>query len=156
MPEFCPTCGFQIIPEDLELCPNCGRRLIAEKPPKFYSEDGIEYKSNPYYQNQEQYGTNLAWGTLALKLIGLFAIIVGFLMIASIYFIPVSEITNRQITIGELFSICLNIRLDSTTYAFCKGIQDQFYYRWGIALFLLITGFFNLFWHDIKKFMNKN
>lgn len=45
MLEFCPNCGFQIIPEDLEFCPNCGKRLIAEKipePPKFYSEDGVE------------------------------------------------------------------------------------------------------------------
>lgn len=142
MLEFCPNCGFQIIPEDLEFCPNCGKRLIAEKipePPKFYSEDGVEYKVNPY-QSQGQYGgekTN--WRkifNIAMIIGGIILIFIGLGQLYVLYFIRATP----DYTFAELHSLCGQAIMNVRIYDFCNTVNNTFNYTWQTATSAIIIG----------------
>jgi hypothetical protein len=117
---FCPKCGKEN-PDTNQFCAVCGERTSINQ--EQTRDESRKMKGRYSY---------------ALKIIGLVSICGGFLILLNIYANPITMILGQSITLAQLHTYCGNAVV--TSIFECSSIHDQFYFQWGIAVILLISG----------------
>ena len=115
---FCPQCGLKN-KDEANYCAECGSRIRPMQIAEPSKNATYQYNPNPW-------------------MIGF-----GFIIIASLYLMPIIPIGNTTITLGKYFSICNN-PLGNLVYGCSNSVTFiVFYIGWILAVLFIVGGLFN-------------